>query len=98
MDLGAAAAIKESGKSIVLVTSGGGEQMACDNVEKGVFQEEIAYHVLNQGRDLTDVVTAVLESGQPAGKEKIVIYTPATKITTETLHPGMCWSAKNLNH
>ena len=35
MDLGAAAAIKESGKPIVLVTSGGGEQMACDNVEKG---------------------------------------------------------------
>jgi ribose transport system substrate-binding protein len=29
MDLGAAAAIKESGKSIVLVTSGGGEQRAC---------------------------------------------------------------------
>src|SRR5580692_9283868 len=36
MDLGAAAAIKESGKPVVLVTSGGGEQMACDNVEKGV--------------------------------------------------------------
>ena len=52
MDLGAAAAIKESGKPIVLVTSGGGEQMACDNVEKGVFQKEIAYHVLDQGRDL----------------------------------------------
>jgi ribose transport system substrate-binding protein len=63
-----------------------------------VFQEEIAYHVLNQGQDLTDVVTTVLESGQPAGKEKIVIYTPATKITKETLHPGMCWSAKNLKN
>jgi ribose transport system substrate-binding protein len=98
MDLGAAAAIKESGKPIVLVTSGGGEQMACDNVEKGVFEEEIAYHVLNQGRDLTDVVATVLESGQPAGKEKIVIYTPATKITKETLHPGMCWNAKTIKN
>ena len=39
MDLGAAAAIKELGKPIALVTSGGGEQMACDNVEKGVFDE-----------------------------------------------------------
>ena len=39
MDLGAAAAIKESGKPIALVTSGGGEQMACDNVEKGVFDK-----------------------------------------------------------
>ena len=76
MDLGAAAAIKESGKSIVLVTSGGGEQMACDNVANGVFQEEIAYPVLQQGQSLTDMVSMVLQSGQPAGKEKVVIYTP----------------------
>src|SRR5471030_1970306 len=60
MDLGAAAAIKESGKPIVLVTSGGGEQMACDNVEKGAFLEEIAYHVLDQGRDLNDMIATVL--------------------------------------
>ncbi len=51
MDLGAAAAIKESGKPIALVTSGGGEQMACDNVAKGAFDKEIAYQVMDQGRD-----------------------------------------------
>ena len=56
MDLGAAAAIKESGKPIALVTSGGGEQMACDNVEKGVFEKEIAYQVMDQGRDLNDMI------------------------------------------
>jgi len=98
MDLGAAAAIKESGKSIALITSGGGEQMACDNVEKGVFQEEIAYPVLQQGQDLTDVVTTVLESGQAAGKEKIVIYTPVVKLTKDTIHPGTCWSAKAIKN
>jgi hypothetical protein len=27
-----------------------------------------------------------------------VIYTPAIKITKDTLHPGMCWSAKNLKN
>src|SRR5271163_1707696 len=75
MDLGAAAAIKESGKPIALVTSGGGEQMACDNVESGAFAEEIAYPVLQQGQDLTDMVNVVLESGLPAGQAKIVIYT-----------------------
>jgi ABC-type sugar transport system substrate-binding protein len=98
MDLGAAAAIKESGKSIALITSGGGEQMACDNVEKGVFQEEIAYPVLQQGQDLTDVVTTVLESGQAAGKEKIVIYTPVVRLTKDTIHPGTCWSAKAIKN
>src|SRR6201986_864393 len=96
MDLGAAAAIKESGKPIVLVTSGGGEQMACDNVEKGVFDKEVAYQVMDQGRDLNDMIATVLESGLPAGKLKAVIYSPQLVISKETLHPGMCWSASAL--
>ena len=93
MDLGAAAAIKESGKPIVLVTSGGGEQMACDNVEKGAFDKEIAYQVMDQGRDLNDMIATVLESGLPAGKLKAVIYSPQLIISKETLRPGLCWSA-----
>jgi ribose transport system substrate-binding protein len=96
MDLGAAAAIKESGKPIVLVTSGGGEQMACDNVEKGVFYKEIAYQVMDQGRDLNDMISTVLETGLPAGKLKAVIYSPQLVISKETLHPGLCWSASAL--
>ena len=96
MDLGAAAAIKESGKPIVLVTSGGGEQMACDNVEKGVFDKEIAYQVMDQGRDLNDMIATVLESGLPAGKLKAVIYSPQLVISKATLHPGLCWSARAL--
>jgi ABC-type sugar transport system substrate-binding protein len=96
MDLGAAAAIKESGKPIALVTSGGGEQMACDNVEKGVFDKEIAYHVMDQGRDLNDMISTVLESGLPAGKLKAVIYSPQLIISKATLRPGLCWSASAL--
>jgi ribose transport system substrate-binding protein len=96
MDLGAAAAIKESGKPIVLVTSGGGEQMACDNVEKGVFDKEIAYQVMDQGRDLNDMIATVLESGLPAGKLKAVIYSPQLVISKATLRPGLCWSASAL--
>jgi ribose transport system substrate-binding protein len=96
MDLGAAAAIKESGKPIALVTSGGGEQMACDNVEKGAFDKEIAYHVMDQGRDLNDMITTVLESGLPAGKLKAVIYSPQLVISKATLRPGLCWSASAL--
>jgi ribose transport system substrate-binding protein len=96
MDLGAAAAIKESGKPIVLVTSGGGEQMACDNVEKGVFDKEIAYQVMDQGRDLNDMISTVLETGLPAGKLKAVIYSPQLVISKDTLRPGLCWSASAL--
>lgn len=96
MDLGAAAAIKESGKPIALVTSGGGEQMACDNVAKGVFDEEIAYQVMEQGRDLNDMISTVIESGLPAGKLKAVIYSPQLIISKDTLRPGLCWSASAL--
>ena len=96
MDLGAAAAIKESGKPITLVTSGGGEQMACNNVEKGVFYKEVAYQVMQQGRDLNDMIATVLETGLPAGKLKAVIYSPQVIISKETLRPGLCWSAAAL--
>jgi ribose transport system substrate-binding protein len=96
MDLGAAAAIKESGKKIALVTSGGGEQMACDNVEKGVFDKEIAYQVMDQGRDLNDMIVTVLESGQQPGKLKAVVYSPQLVISKDTIRPGLCWSAKDL--
>jgi len=96
MDLGAAAAIKESGKPIALVTSGGGEQMACDNVEKGAFDKEIAYQVMQQGRDINDMIATVLESGLPAGKLKAVIYSPQLIISKDTLRPGLCWSASAL--
>jgi ABC-type sugar transport system substrate-binding protein len=96
MDLGAAAAIKDSGKPIALVTSGGGEQMACDNVAKGVFEKEIAYQVMDQGRDLNDMIATVLESGLPAGKLKAVVYSPQLVISKATLRPGLCWSASAL--
>ena len=96
MDLGAAAAIKESGKKIALVTSGGGEKMACDNVEKGAFDEEVAYQVLDEGRDLNDMIATVLQSGLPAGKLKLVLYSPQVIISKDTLRTGLCWSAKDL--
>ena len=96
MDLGAAAAIKESGKPIILVTSGGGEQMACDNVGKGVFDKEIAYQVMDQGRDFNDMISTLLETGLPAGKLKAVIYSPQLVISKDTLRRGLCWSASAL--
>jgi len=80
----------------LLVTSGGGEQMACDNVEKGVFEKEIAYQVMDQGRDLNDMIVTVLESGRKPGKLKAVVYSLQLVISKDTLRPGLCWSAKDL--
>jgi hypothetical protein len=51
---------------------------------------------MNQGRDLNDMISTVLETGLPAGKLKAVIYSPQLVISKDTLHPGMCWSASAL--
>jgi hypothetical protein len=51
---------------------------------------------MQQGRDLNDMISTVLESGLPAGKLKAVIYSPQLIISKETLHPGLCWSAAAL--
>ena len=42
------------------------------------------------------MIATVLESGQPAGKLKAVVYSPQLIISKETLRPGLCWSAKDL--
>ena len=97
MDLGSGGRDQGIGQArSSLVTSGGGEQMACDNVEKGVFDVEIGYHVLDEGRDLNDMIATVLQSGLPAGQLKLVLYSPQLLISKDTLRPGLCWSAKDL--
>ena len=63
---------------------------------KGVFDKEIAYQVMDQGRDINDMISTVLETGLPAGKLKAVIYSPQLIISKETLRPGLCWSASAL--
>lgn len=70
--------------------------MACDNVIKGVFDTEIGYHVVDEGRDLNDTIAIILEAGLPAGKQKIVLYSPQLVINKDTVRPGLCWSAAAL--
>ena len=81
------------------MTSGGGEQMACDNVAKGVFQEEIAYPVLQQGQrpDRHGLHGAANPGSRPASRRSSSTR-PQLIITKETLHPGLCWSAKSLKN
>jgi ribose transport system substrate-binding protein len=68
----------------------------CGVVGKGVFDKEIAYQVMDQGRDLNDMISTVLETGLPAGKLKAVIYSPQLVISKDTLRRGLCWSASAL--
>lgn len=91
MDAGTGAAIKESGKDIYLITSGGGNKTACQGVENGTFNEVISYDVEGQGRDLNNTIKVLLQSPEPAGALKFALYTPNKIISMETMSPTSCW-------
>lgn len=91
MDAGTGAAIKESGKDIYLITSGGGNKTACQGVENGTFNEVISYDVEGQGRDLNNTIKVLLQSSEPAGTQKFALYTPNKIISKETMSPTSCW-------
>ncbi|PWE52210.1 sugar ABC transporter substrate-binding protein [Metarhizobium album] len=91
MDAGTGAAIKESGKDIYLITSGGGNKTACQGVENGTFNEVVSYDVEGQGRDLNNTIKVLLQSPEPAGALKFALYTPNKIISKDTMSPTSCW-------
>jgi ABC-type sugar transport system substrate-binding protein len=91
MDTGTAAAVKESGKKVYVITSGGGESMVCDNVKAGLFSEVISYDVPAQGRVMNSMIGMLLQSGAPAGSFKISLYSPVKHITAKNLNSNSCW-------
>ena len=98
MDTGTAAAIKEASKQdVVLVTSGGGATMACDNIKEGLFDVVISYDVPKQGADLNTMIRSLIASDRPAGETKVVLYSPLTTITKDTITGRSCWDLDSLN-
>ena len=98
MALGSSAAIREAGKTgkVYVVTNGGGEQMACDNLNNGNFDEYVSFDVPRQAADMNDAIKILFQSKLPPGKLKVSLYTPNKILTKATLKPGSCWSMKDL--
>ncbi len=92
MDVGTGSAIKESGKNIWLITQGGGNEAACDNLKKGLYSEVIEYNVLGQARDISDIVKYLLENKPKPGSTHTTLFTPLEFFTKDTMKPGQCWS------
>jgi ABC-type sugar transport system substrate-binding protein len=92
MDVGTAAAIKESGKKIYLLTQGGGNQTACDNIENGTFSEVAVYFVPGQARDMADLIKQMLQLKEKPGSTKTTLFTPITFLTKKNMTPSSCWS------
>src|SRR6188768_2604089 len=76
MDTGTAAAIKESGKNVYLLTQGGGNQSACDGLANGTYSEVVSYFVPGQARDMATMIKQMLQLKQTPGSTKTTLFTP----------------------
>ena len=98
MDVGTAAAIKESGKNVYLLTQGGGNRMACDGLANGTYSE--VGRLLRAGPGPRhgdhDQAAAAAEAARRA-RRKTTLFTPLTFLTKDNMTPASCWDlpAKN---
>ena len=97
MDVGTAAAIKESGKDVYLLTQGGGNKMACDGLNNGTYSEVVVYFVPGQARDMATMIKQMLQLKQAPGTTKTTLFTPLTFLTKENMTPSSCWSLPGQN-
>jgi ribose transport system substrate-binding protein len=92
MDLGTGAAIKEAGANVYLITSGGGNQAACDNLLNGTYSEVVNFDVISQARDISSMVKQLLQNKPAPGATKTSLFSPLTFMTKDSLKPDSCWS------
>ncbi|MEI9402581.1 sugar ABC transporter substrate-binding protein [Mesorhizobium argentiipisi] len=95
---GTAAALRDAkldGK-VYLVSTGGGEQIACDLINKGIINAEISTEVPQQSRNITTAIKMLLQSGVPAGQMKTSLYTDLVTLTKDNAVAGRCWNLKEL--
>lgn len=91
MDVGTAAAIKESGKNVYLLTQGGGNRMVCDGLANGTYSESVVYFVPGQARDMATMIKHLLQNGQAPGTTKTTLFTPLTFLTKDNMTSASCW-------
>jgi len=97
-DTGTASAIQQAGKGaqVFLVTSGGGNRVGCENVEKGLFNLYISYNVPLQGDILNAEIARLLQTKSSAGEVKTMYFTPLTQITKDNINQRNCWTLDDL--
>ena len=92
MDVGTAAAIKESKKNIYLISEGGGSQQVCDGLANGTYSEVVVFHVPSQARDMASMIKQMLQLKQKPGTTKTTLFTPLISLTKANMVPGSCWN------
>lgn len=97
-DVGIGAAVQAAGKTgqVFVVTSGGGNKSACDNIEKGLLTMDVSYNSPLQGNIASQQIAELLQSKDKAGERKVFYFGPLTKITKDNINPRNCWTMDDL--
>ncbi|HWH82517.1 MAG TPA: sugar ABC transporter substrate-binding protein [Burkholderiaceae bacterium] len=94
MDIGTAAAIKESnltGKVFLSTSGGGAQKSACDMVKAGSFDHYMNYNVEAQITTMSTMIKWLLQSGVKPGTSKGAIFSQLTPITKDPA-TQRCWT------
>ncbi|MGD0722419.1 MAG: sugar ABC transporter substrate-binding protein [Roseiarcus sp.] len=97
-DVGIGAAVQAAGKTgqVFVVTSGGGNKSACDNIEKGLLSMDVSYNSPLQGNIASQQIAELLQSKDKAGERKVFYFGPLTKITKDNINQRNCWTMDDL--
>ena len=92
--VGAAAAIREAGKSdtVHLIANGGGEKSAnCDAIKNGTYGAVVSTSVERESYDMLAMMKYLLQSNVAPGDSTTYIYTDTDTINEMTMTDGSCW-------
>jgi ribose transport system substrate-binding protein len=97
-DLGIVAALKEAGKtgSVLLLTSGIGEQKNCNRIASSEYDIYYTYDPRTTGRQAADTISFLLQAHPAAGSMKALQITPLTETTKEAFKPQSCWAVNDI--
>lgn len=100
MDVGTGSAVVQAGKAdqVYVVTSGGGSQTLCENIERGIFDAYLSFNAPLQGELLNARISELLESEEPAGTTKTTFFTPLTWIEADDVNKRNCWTLDDVRN
>lgn len=98
--LGVVQALKESGKKpgdVKIITTGGGDPVACENVRDGWFTAVWNYQATKQGYQIADTALMLLQqraAGVDTSKATVAVYSPVVRMSADNVTDSMCYNMK----
>ncbi|MCX7303155.1 MAG: sugar ABC transporter substrate-binding protein [Hyphomicrobiales bacterium] len=92
--MGAGNAVKDAGKadSVLVYSTGGGDDVACKAVEDGIQDRIWSYDADGQGRDAGTMVDLLLQGAATADGSMMIVDSPMKIIKAgEGFDPSLCW-------